>query len=74
MIYCVVPDAMGEDLYDKMVEYYADDPGVTVIKDRRTEGERRGVGGPPHAMAGKRELRDRRRRRPGAFPPLMTGD
>ena len=74
MIYCVVPEAMGEELYARMVEYYADDPGVTVIKDRRTEGERRGPGGPPHEMEGKRVLRDRRRRRPGDFPPLTVGD
>ena len=68
VIYCVVPEAMGEELFDRMVDYYADDPNVTVIKDRRA-GERRGRGVTPED-ANKRVLRDRRRRRPGDFPPL----
>ena len=70
VIYCVVPEAMGEDLFDRMVDYYADDPNVTVIKDRRS-GERRGKGAAPDDdTKSKRVLRDRRRRRPGDFPPL----
>ena len=72
MIYCVVPEAMGEELFDRMVEYYAADPNVTVIKDRRTEGERRRGSAPPE-KEGQRVLRDRRRRRPGDFPPLKLG-
>jgi len=72
VIYCVVPEAMGQELFDRMVEYYADDPNVTVIKDRRS-GERRGRGGRPHEVEGQRVLRDRRRRRPGDFPPLTLG-
>ena len=69
MIYCVVPEAMGEELFDRMVDYYADDPNVTVIKDRRS-AERRGRVAPPEDTKSKRVLRDRRRRRPGDFPPL----
>jgi hypothetical protein len=47
-----------------MVEYYKDNPHVTVIVDRRTGPDRR-KGGEP---GGKRELRDRRRPRiPGTF-------
>jgi hypothetical protein len=79
VIYCVVPEAMGEDLFDRMVDYYADDPNVTVIKDRRSH-ERRGKGDAQHdqrangdgegAERHERVLRDRRRRRPGDFPPL----
>ena len=80
MIYCVVPEPLADELYDKLVEYYKDDPNVRVIidrrsKDRRKERDRRG---------GKREdapvedddlprrtIRDRRNRRaPGSFPPI----
>jgi hypothetical protein len=59
LIYCVVPAALADDLHDKLVAYYADDPNVTVIVDRR-KGERRtrGVDG----SGGKRQLRDRRQR------------
>jgi hypothetical protein len=67
MIYCVIPRELEGDLYDKLVEYYKDNPNVTVIVDRR-EGEdrRNGSGG-----GGKREVRDRRRARiPGTFPEI----
>ena len=58
MIYCVVPAALAGDLYDKLVAYYADDPNVTVIVDRR-KGDRRARG---DAGGGMRQLRDRRQR------------
>ena len=35
MIYCVIPRELEGDLYDKLVEYYKDNPNVTVIVDRR---------------------------------------
>ena len=35
MIYCVVPEELAGELYDKLVDYYASDPGVEVIVDRR---------------------------------------
>ena len=35
MIYCVIPRELADELYDKMVEYYKDNPNVTVIVDRR---------------------------------------
>ena len=47
MIYCVIPRELADELYDKMVEYYQDNPNVTVIierregRDRRNEGEQR---------------------------------
>jgi hypothetical protein len=66
MIYCVVPQELAPDLYEKLSDYYADDPNVEVIIDRR-KGERRteGDGG------GQRLVRDRRRPRiPGEFPPI----
>ena len=33
MIYCVVPQGLRDQLYDKLTEYYKDDPNVTVIVD-----------------------------------------
>ncbi len=67
MIYCVVPPELEAELYDKLVAYYADNPGVTVIVDRRKGPDRR-VGPAESEFEQKRELRDRRRRRiPGTF-------
>jgi len=69
MIYCVIPEAMADELYDKLVAYYEDDKDVEVIIDRR-HGDRRERGGPPAAEQ-QREVRDRRRARvPGEFPEL----
>jgi hypothetical protein len=65
MIYCVIPRELEDELYDKMVEYYQDNPHVTVIVDRR-EGEDRRKG---REYGGKRTIRDRRRARAaGTFP------
>ncbi len=70
MIYCVVPEALAGELFDKLQAYYADDPNVEVIVDRR-QAERRHRGAPPPETASQRELRDRRRHRvPGEFPPI----
>ena len=69
MIYCVVPEPLAGELYERLADYYADDPNVTVIVDRRKK-ERRvpGSGG-----GGQREVRDRRRPRvTGDFPPLTA--
>ena len=64
MIYCVIPQPLAEELYDKLTDYYRDEPGVEVIVDRRKEErrERGSTGG------GQRSIRDRRPRRPGMFP------
>ena len=65
MIYCVIPRELETELFDKMVEYYKDNPNVTVIVDRR-EGDDRRNG---QEYGGLRETRDRRRARiPGTFP------
>jgi hypothetical protein len=65
MIYCVIPRELEAELFEKMVEYYVDNPNVTVILDRR-EGDDRRNG---RTFGGKREVRDRRRARvPGTFP------
>ena len=67
MTYCVVPQELADELYDKLVAYYADDPNVEVIVDRR-KGERRERGA---TGGGDRQVRDRRRQRvPGEFPPV----
>jgi hypothetical protein len=70
MIYCVVPEPLADELLDKLSDYYAEDPNVTVIVDRRKASRREngfGVDGE------KREVRDRRRARiPGELPELAT--
>lgn len=67
MIYCVVPEELAPELYDRLVKYYEDDPNVKVIIDRRKSSRRdRGSSG-----GGKREVRDRRRPRvAGEFPQI----
>jgi len=69
MIYCVVPEALADELLDKLTAYYADDDNVKVIVDRR-KSERRARGSePPEETV--RTVRDRRRARvPGEFPPV----
>jgi hypothetical protein len=69
VIYCVVPEPLADELFDKLTSYYADDPKVTVIVDRRKSSRReKGSSG-----GGNRELRDRRRARvPGELPDLAT--
>ena len=65
MIYCVIPRELEAELFDEMVEYYKDNPHVTVIVDRR-EGDDRRQG---REYGGKRLIRDRRRARAtGTFP------
>jgi hypothetical protein len=67
MIYCVIPRGLEDELFEKMLEYYKDNPNVTVIVDRR-EGDDRRAG---RQYGGKREIRDRRRARiPGTFPDI----
>jgi hypothetical protein len=68
MIYCVVPEALESELFDKLTDYYAADDNVTVIVDRR-KSERRGPN--DAAEAEQRQLRDRRRPRvAGEFPRI----
>jgi hypothetical protein len=66
MIYCVVPPELEGELFDRLTEYYKDNPNVTVIVDRRTGPDRRSG----HHGGGKRVIRDRRRpRATGTFLP-----
>ena len=62
MIYCVVPQALADELYDKLADYYKDDPNVTVIIDRRAQGGEPGT----HDSYSDR----RRQRAKGSFPPI----
>ncbi len=69
MIYCVIPRELEAELYDKLVEYYKDNPDVTVIVDRRESGDRRKRKSIPPDE--RRMTRDRRRARaPGTFPRI----
>ena len=68
MIYCVIPEPLAGDLLDKLTDYYADDPNVEVIVDRRKASRRESSSG-----GGNRSLRDRRRARvTGELPELAT--
>jgi hypothetical protein len=72
LIYCVIPEGLADELYDKLTDYYKDDPNVEVIVDRR-ESERRAKNGDV-AASEQREVRDRRRRRAsGSFPKIDAG-
>ena len=62
MIFCVIPRELEADLYEKMVEYYKDNPNVTVIIDRR-EGPDRRLERKDAAAKEQRTTRDRRRAR-----------
>ena len=63
MIYCVVPEALKDELFDKLTDYYAGDPNVAVIMERRRSSRR----GKATKMGGSRVVRDRRR-------PRVTGE
>lgn len=63
-----MPEALADELFDKLTQYYSEDPNVEVIVDRRKHSRRRRPAG-----GGSRELRDRRRPRvPGELPELAN--
>ncbi len=62
MIYCVVPQALEDELFDKLATYYEDDPHVEVIIDRRAQG---GESGSHDSFSDQR-----RKRVKGTFPPI----
>jgi hypothetical protein len=71
MIYCVVPEELAPELYDRLADYYKDDPNVKVIIDRRKSERRARAAGEADDEQHQRETRDRRRPRvPGEFPPI----
>jgi len=68
VIYSVIPEELAPELYDRLVEYYKDDPNVKVIIDRRKSERRSRASNEGHEQ---RSVRDRRRPRvPGEFPPI----
>ena len=70
MIYCVIPRELEAELFEKMVEYYRENPNVTVILDRRDGPDRRD-GQEDGSFRERRETRDRRRARAtGTFPDI----
>ena len=75
MIYCVVPRELEDQLYDRLVAYYADNPRVTVIVDRRTGPDRRARGAATDVEREQRVVRDRRRpRATGTFASTDVAD
>jgi hypothetical protein len=68
VIYCVIPRELADELYDKMVDYYKDNPNVTVIVDRREGADRRSGQEVTPEMLERRVTRERRRAHPGRFP------
>jgi len=74
VIYCVIPRELEAELFEKMVEYYRDNPNVEVILDRR-EGPDRRDRPEDGSFRERRETRDRRRRRAaGTFPDIEAPD
>ena len=72
MIYCVVPEELAPELFEKLERHYADDPNVTVIIERR-KGSRRGQGS-GGSSGEARVIRDRRRPRVvGELPEVPPG-
>jgi hypothetical protein len=69
MIYCVIPRELEDELYTKMVEYYKDNPNVTVIVDRREGNERRADKASAEIQE-QRKTRDRRRARVAETFPI----
>jgi hypothetical protein len=70
MIYCVIPPELADELYDRLVEHYRTNPNVQVIIDRRSQDRRGGEDEVSAENAERRQVRDRRRARPGTFPAL----
>jgi hypothetical protein len=69
VIYCVIPRELETELFEKLTEYYKDNPNVTVIVDRREGPDRRRRGEDAGEFKERRQTRDRRRARvPGTFP------
>ena len=71
MIYCVIPPELADELFDKMVEYYKDNPNVTVIIDRRVGPDRRNRqerGRRRAQRAARRSATGAGRAIPGTFP------
>ena len=64
-----MPRELEGELYERMVEYYKDNPNVKVIVDRREGPDRRG-----RAKRSGGERDRRRRRATGSFPSIEPGE
>jgi hypothetical protein len=62
VIYCVVPKPLEGELFDRLNDYYKDEPNVEVIVDRRAQGGNPG----DHPSYDDR----RRQRAKGSFPAI----
>ena len=69
VIYCVVPEPLADELYEKLAKYYEDDPNVEVIVDRR-KSERRDTGHRRRSARGARPAASPGRRR---LPAAVRG-
>jgi hypothetical protein len=65
MIYCVIPPELADDLLDRLVEYYKDNPNVEVIVDRRDGRKPTAKAAEPAERRGPRIPRI-----PGTFPDI----
>ena len=70
MIYCVVPEELADELLPRLESYYAEDPNVEVIVDRRKTSRR----GRNSSGGGNRAVRDRRRPRVTGELPQLAND
>ena len=70
MIYCVVPEELADELLPRLESYYAEDPNVEVIVDRRKTSRR----GRNSSGGGNRAVRDRRRPRVTGELPQLAKD
>lgn len=69
----MIPETLEGELFDRLSDYYKDDPNVEVIVERR-KADRRGRLGDDSAGSDQRVVRDRRRRRAtGSFPKIDAG-
>ena len=71
----MVPRELEGELYEKLVEYYRENPNVTVIVDRREYGPDRRNKLTGAEFTERRVTRDRRRQRvTGTFPQTDIPD
>lgn len=72
MIYCVIPPELADELFDRLVEHYRNNENVEVIIDRRHADRRDRGEEVTEEIRNRRQIRDRRRSRPGSFPIIQA--
>jgi hypothetical protein len=69
MIYCVIPRELEGELFERLTEYYRENPEVEVIVDRRESAVNDRRRDDANSSDERRLTRDRRRARAaGTFP------